>query len=364
MATDGETPRPTERRAQMDAALASFREAQTAQRDSWQADQSQPPRPLYHYTTLGGLRGIIGGQSFWASDVRFMNDASELAYAADLIASAVAEVQTAVTSPQLRGVLPERPGFANAFEYGERPFVACFCKRGDLLSQWRGYRAGEVGYSLGVDFRQIATLGLLPTRTYLRKVVYDVDRQRQLVRTITQTWLEAAEVLLDSEACDLADLFPYPAIWALQEALAEQHLCFKNPAFSEEEEWRLIKLVDVREEFHLLSDRRTEAMLASTRERMKHVGVDMPERPTAWGQARAEGIDIHFRQTALGLVPYVELSLSDKAGIFTDRLPLVEAVHGPSPNAELSLESLSMYLESQGYGVHTTVRTSDVPLRR
>ena len=193
--------------------------------------------------------------------------------------------------------------------------------------------------------------------------MYDVDLQRQLVRTVTQTWLETAEVLLDSKRLEPADLFPYPAIWALQEGLAEQHLCFKNPAFSEEEEWRLIKLVDVREEFRLLSDRRSKAMLAATRERMKQMGVDMPEWPTAWSQAHAEGIDIHFRQSALGLVPYVELSLSDKAGIFTDRLPLVEVIQGPSPNAELSLESLAMYLESQGYGFHTTVRVSDIPLR-
>lgn len=161
-------------------------------------------------------------------------------------------------------------------------------------------------------------------------------------------------------------LFPYPAIWALQESLAEEHLCFKNPSFSEEEEWRLIKLVNVREEFRLLGDRRTEAMLAATAERMIELGVEMPipKKMTAWGQARAEGIDIHFRQTRLGLVPYVELPVVDKAGVFTGQLPLVEVIQGPLPNVQLSLESLAMFLESQGYGFHTNLRASGIPLRQ
>lgn len=147
---------------QMDAALTSFRGSQTAQRQSWQADHSQPPRLLYHYTSLGGLRGIIASRSFWASDVRFMNDASELAYAAEVISNVVAETLATVTSSVLKKVLPDYPGFANAFEYGERPFVACFCTRADLLSQWRGYSAGKVGYSLGVDFRQLNFLSSFP----------------------------------------------------------------------------------------------------------------------------------------------------------------------------------------------------------
>jgi hypothetical protein len=107
-------------------------------------------------------------------------------------------------------------------------------------------------------------------------------------------------------------------------------------------------------------------MLAATWERMRQLGADMPERPrrsTAWAQARAEGTDINFRPTALGLVPYVDLAIRDRAGIFTDRLPLVEAIHGPSPTADLSLESLAMYLDSQGFGFHTNVRLSEVPLR-
>jgi len=129
-------------------------------------------------------------------------------------------------------------------------------------------------------------------------------------------WVTTAESLLDEKKGRRPeDLFPYPAIWALQESLAEHHLCFKHPTFAEEREWRLIKLVDVREELRLLEDRRTEDMLRATRERMRELGVEMPDTRTAWRQADAEGIEIRFRAAPLGLVPYVELPLLDRAGV-------------------------------------------------
>ena len=36
------------------------------------------PAQLHHYTTAEGLRGILKSKSLWASDLRFLNDRSEL----------------------------------------------------------------------------------------------------------------------------------------------------------------------------------------------------------------------------------------------------------------------------------------------
>lgn len=231
-----------------------------------------------------------------------------------------------------------------------------------------GYSKGNSGFSLGVDLSIIAAVGDLPQHTYLRKVLYDPESQRGAARDVVDTWIRTAASLLESGISG-TDLFPYPAIWALQQGLADHHLCFKHPTFAEEREWRLIKLVDVREEFRLLDDQRREEMLAVARERMRELGVDMPnslttpEEPTTWAQARAEGIDIKFRPTSIGLVPYVELALRDRAGIFTGRLPLWEVTQGPTADPELSLESLRMYLDSQGFGFHTRTAASGIPLR-
>jgi hypothetical protein len=360
---DPEEQSTVEKRQQIDDLRQEFRAGQQARASELLA-QRAPPRRLYHYTTLRGLLGITASHSLWASDVRYMNDASELSYAAELVSEVVTETLSEVDNEVLRPALPGRPGFANAFEYGARPFVACFCEEEDLLSQWRGYRASETGYSLGLDLSTLANFGDLPPNTYLRKVVYDSDEQRKEVRDVVGIWLRTAASLLEPErGLRTEDVFPYPAIWALQEALAEHHLCFKHPAFAEEREWRLIKLVDVREELRLLDHRRIEEMLRATDERMRELGVEMPNVRTAWGEANAEGIEIKFRRSPVGLVPYMELPLRDRAGVFAGRLPLWQVVQGPTMNPELSIESVGMYLESCGYGFHTELKPSQIPLR-
>ncbi|HEV7494344.1 hypothetical protein [Baekduia sp.] len=155
-----------DRKTSTDVLLAEFFKA--AQPHVAKAASPDPPlvpedpekrRPgiplLYHYTTLDGLTGITDTSSIWASDARYMNDASEMSYAAELIETVIAEVLAEVDDQPLRSALPTRPGFGNAFNYavpfGPRPFVACFCEAEDLLSQWRGYGGDDSGISLGID---------------------------------------------------------------------------------------------------------------------------------------------------------------------------------------------------------------------
>lgn len=332
------------RRARMDACRETFWTVQGANREHWLQQQQNVPRRLYHYTTLSGVRGITSSSMIWASDVRFMNDASELNYAAKLIDDVIASVGQEVTDEHLRELLPQRPGFANRF-HGVQPFVACFCEKKDLLSQWRGYGRGDAPAALGLDLFPLAQFNNLPPWTLLRKVIYDEAEQKRQVADIVRTWLQTVQALLQSDGTDPKEIFPYPAISALQEALLEHQLCFKNPAFSEEHEWRLIKLVNVREELGLLNDRRSDermaASMAAAREHMRKLGVEIPDRQLPPRQWDAEGIEIKFRESprGLGLVPYVELPLKDQAGVFTGRLPLCEIVQGPSAHPDLALES-------------------------
>jgi len=360
----GLTPEQIAKRAEAELLLGRFQSDQQVHQQEWLKVQSQVPRRLHHYTTIDGLAGITTSSSLWASDVRFMNDSSELSYAAKVVEDVIEEVLTGTASKSVLELLPSRAGLANSFEYGARPFIACFCEAEDLLSQWRGYGSGQAPVSLGLDLSHLSLSGRMPNRTFLRKVVYDVQAQRSAVKSVVETWLATIESLVESgNGPSHSDLLPYPGIWALQSALAEHHLCFKHPTFAEEQEWRLIKLVDVREEFRLLEDQRREEMMAALRVQMRQLGHEMPDYSTAWSQANAEGIDIKFRSSALGLIPYVELPLLDSAGVFNGRLPLWQVVQGPTMQPDLALESLGMYLESKGYGFHTEVKLSGIPLR-
>lgn len=64
---------------------------------------------FYHYTSLEVLFNILDGDAFWASNVRFSNDAME-----------------------------EKMLDMNA-SYKRDDYIICFCSENDQLSQWRGY---------------------------------------------------------------------------------------------------------------------------------------------------------------------------------------------------------------------------------
>ena len=253
--------------------------------------------------------GIVQSTSIWASDARFLNDSSELSYATTLIDEVVAEVYSNIGEDTFGGHLRFRRGVANAFEHfhSPRPFVACFCEEQDLLSQWRGYGAGTAPVSLGFELRNISEYDTLPLQTLLRKVTYDEEQQRETVLRAVGAWLASVQGILD-DGVQVEKLFPGPAIWALQEALAEHYLCFKHPSFQEEREWRLIKLVHVRDEFRLLDDQRRNKLLEVARSRMVDMGWERQDFPqTNHSPTNAEGTEIRFRP-----VSYTHLTLPTK----------------------------------------------------
>jgi hypothetical protein len=51
---------------------------------------------------------------------------------------------------------------------------------------------------------------------------------------------------------------------------------------------------------------------------------------------------MNLRRTGLGFVPYIDMPIIGRAGVFTNRLPLWEFVQGPTAHSELAAESLRL----------------------
>jgi hypothetical protein len=240
-----------------------------AWKKAWADRHDETPDCLYHYTGAEGAIGILTNETIWASDARYLNDLSELSYVNGILACVANE---------LAGHFP-RDGLAHAFldaacadlldaftgrcSSQASIYVASFCERGDLLSQWRAYTASGQGYALGFEPQQMRS----PPGLLLRRVFYEKDDQKALVREV-----------LEFIASGLARMSPGSAnayavtgaLLAAGDALAEPALCFKNPGFQEEREWRLV-----------------------------HRVID---------ELHPANAPLHFRATATAMVPYVELS--------------------------------------------------------
>lgn len=200
-----------------------------------------------------------------------------------------------------------------------RAFVACFCKRGDLLSQWRGYAAEGAGYAIGFNWSALSELSVLqpepPESSLLAGQTGKVQRRQSATWHIAQADVEyESEAQLQVRAESILDRFLSDKA-ADSASVVRELAAVKNPAFAEELERRIIAVFP---------------------------GSEVP--------------DLQFRSSRFGVVPYVEVALPKKA--------IREVVIGPAlpPEAETALtDVLRAYLGPQGAGVDVT--RSSAPYR-
>ena len=185
------------------------------------------PPVLYHYCSSASLISILQSRRFWAGDARQMNDAQELVYARKVAARVAARL-----------IADDGYGYGEAgeallqslasesYNYWEwdRYFIVCFSEHSDQLSQWRAYADDGLGYAIGIRSSAHFSAGG-PRPVVLERVIYDPTEQDALVESI----IGAAVGEADHRGTDnfLSGLWEILAI-------------IKNPAFSEEKEWRLI----------------------------------------------------------------------------------------------------------------------------
>lgn len=279
------------------------------------------PGTIHHYTTTEGLMGIIESDEFWATDLNYMNDTSELSYARHLIANVLEDLRADVVAGPVQ-ILYERA--ARILEPSYRMYYGvCFCEESDLLSQWRAYGARGGGFAVGLQADEIGLRSDVPL--CVRKVIYDPDQQRRLVEaTLTRTGELLLRLAPEPEPANAEQVVPIIAHF-LDDHLAEFTFIFKNPAFREEKEWRVILPI-------------------------------LPyEVNDAWRHAR-------FRNSGGMLVPFVSLKVGPAVGPNAGRLPLARIVLGPTVDPKLTKDAVDGLLRKYEFN-RVEILSSAIPLR-
>ncbi|MET1154513.1 hypothetical protein [Arthrobacter sp.] len=106
---------------------------------------------VWHYTDVGGLRGILESNSFWASSFRTMNDPGEIGYGLGIITE-VWKSMEAKQPPEVVNFVAELLDPDSLLAAFEHVHLLSASRDGDSLSQWRSY-AGTDGVSLGLAAR-------------------------------------------------------------------------------------------------------------------------------------------------------------------------------------------------------------------
>lgn len=276
------------------------------------------PERLYHYTGQSAFLSIIKTRVLWASKIQYLNDTTEFQHGLDAIISSVSALEQGDLDTLLKTYLKEvreRVARLSAINV----FVLSFSATSDLLSQWRAYSNDEIGYALGFEANRLADLAsdqgftLVPCiyerELQSRKAEEFVKHQTEYFCTQRFRFETSDEQIKAEWMSNLVGEFCQNV-----SILAPQ---FKDRAFSEEREWRLIS-------------------------------VPKSLREPAYG----------VRCGKRFLIPYYTFRLEQGGELIVN-----EVIIGPSVDMDLARDAASSLLSSQGEA-RWAVSNSRIPYRQ
>lgn len=254
---------------------------------------------IYHYCDSNAFFAICTNRKLWMNDLHSMNDFMELHWGYSIWE------QSANTRIEKYGkeFLDEIDEVIHFSGFQSLLLANCFSTDKDVLSQWRAYADDGKGYVIGFNAKEL--LGL-PIRAL--QVLYDKE---QKIKEATAT-IDALYQLKQEDSNEFktfCNVFGYDLS------------AFKNPAFIEEKEIRLIHLLDFKKsnDFMKLVDKG---------------GI-------YFGEDR-KGEEIKFKIKQDIPTPYIELDFSNNNKIN----PIKEVVIGPKN--EVMKTAIRIFLETIG----------------
>jgi DUF2971 family protein len=286
-----------------------------AWRDEQTAAAPAPPDIVYHYTNTSALISILKTRQLWATDALYTNDQTEVLHSLVMLTRIVNETQKdRATDIATDMMLIAAEQFYTVVEV----YLVCFCRNGDLLSQWRAYgQAG--GYAIGFDSTVLKSI--TGNHVMLAPVLYHGSQQEQLIRDLVQRW---RHLFKDAKLEEFDKQIRRLGAFVFAQAFSFFAATFKNEAFREEDEWRLI----YRRQVVIKDD---------------------------------SGLGIDFRERKGMVASYAPMPLP---AISQTVVPVRHIVMGATANLNLAGFGLAQFLKSVGYPEEAIrISPSDVPLR-
>jgi hypothetical protein len=259
---------------------------------------------LYHYCAPETFLALCSFKTIRLSDLYAMNDFMELNWGYHIWEQAAGETLYAVG----RDFLDEIDAIIHRSGLKFLTLASSLSRNGDILSQWRAYGADGRGYAVGFDPKLLVQLPIRPL-----KVEYDLGAQIKEVKS----YILALHQVESEESAPRGEDFVNACL-----RLACDLASFKNPAFVEENEVRLVHLVNFKESNQSL--KLVDAGGTS-------FGTDAPPQ------------EVKFRMSGSTPVAYLDMDFTNGGMV----QPIVQVVLGPKNDAMPS--GVSVFLETLGH---------------
>jgi hypothetical protein len=269
---------------------------------------------MYHYCTLDSFLSIVKYKTIRMSDINTMNDFSEYHWAYEKFIETI-NIEYEKYEREFFDYVDER---FSSIQLHILPLICCFSTSGDVLSQWRAYTGDSSGVAIGFDSSALKKLSVA-----VRKVDYNKENQiryfKEILKAFYLLWKTKKTKREEKELNQMINI-------------ESVDVCaFKNTAFSEESEVRLIRatIVDLTNGVMKLSD-----SVGS--------GADRVSRKVQ---------NINYRARDGGLIAYIDLPFSGLG-----RKVIKEVVLGPK--SKNNGNEVSAFLTSSGFSGFSIVKSS------
>lgn len=258
---------------------------------------------LYHYCSAETFLAICTGKKLRFSDLFSMNDSLEIHWGSDIWIEAANTLKNEV-GHEFIDIIDEIFHVTGIFGL---LVASCFSLDGDTLSQWRAYADDGKGYCVGFKASELTKMSVRPLR-----VCYDKAEQIDICSKLIRA-LHTAESKSDEKYSS--------SFRTLCHLIRFDLAAFKNPAFIEEKEIRLVHTLDL-----LPSNKSLKVVDAGG----KHFGVEHG------------GDQVQFRMRDNVPSPFIDMSFFQIDG----KNIIQEVILGPKN--ESSLTNISVFLETLG----------------
>lgn len=210
--------------------------------------EEKAPETLYHYCSVETLRLIAENKTLRLGEIAKSNDSMECQWLErnvlpELISDIVCEKYlSSIIPPIPKDELRSKALYGFSRYYGHEIdlitprllFAMCFSQNGDLLSQWRGY--GSDGYGLAIGFKKdlFEKINIQNEFLHFKRVIYSKSEQRVRYQDEVAAYVDFVSSRRNIESSA-------KAIQIISNTRLDSAI-MKNPAFIEEEEWRLFIL--------------------------------------------------------------------------------------------------------------------------
>ena len=206
---------------------------------------TETPNTLYHYCSTAAFQSIVEKNELWLTDLSLSNDRLEGKWALERLRIYLQTFETReerIITGTLLALLQDETLCLGS----------CFSTKRDTLSQWRGY--GSDGRGLCISFSAEALKRAIEEPAYENIKLTQMCYRHDLPPAEMQRLAAARSSALKSDPEEDETTFSRPEDLQRKRDLMQKLYSFKNPAFAEEAEWRILA-VDLIENFKPLKFR-------------------------------------------------------------------------------------------------------------